>query len=142
MKRKISNIEHFLAELNYTELDEVMNIITSLKSSKRSEHLRMLGEKAAAARKRAIERFKKLEPKIIKWILGNVSSGDFVRCKNYRGIKKIIEFNGESTVHAMCGSFDRDGNFVPNGYGSESYLTNVTHVLRDKKWIAIKDKIQ
>ena len=133
MKRKISNIEHFLAELNYTELDEVMNIITSLKSSKRSEHLRILGEKAAAARKRAIERFKKLEPKIIKWILGNVSSGDFVLCKTYRGIKK---------VHAMCGSFNRDGNFVPNGYESESYLTNVTHVLRDKKWIAIKDKIQ
>jgi hypothetical protein len=95
-------------------------------------------KKNQAATGRAKEKFNRIKPLITEYVKNNIKAGDIIRTKGYRGVKKVTEIDGD--VYAMCGNMYK-GQFNPNGSGSSTTIYYVTEVLRDGKFVKIKDLI-
>ena len=94
------------------------------------------------SRERAKQKQLQLEPFITAYVKRELKEGDYIQCKGYRGVKKVVELTDNSVI-AICGWVNRKSHkFEPNGSGSQSSLSNVTEILKEGKWQKVKDLIK
>lgn len=123
--------------MNYStkELREMLKVA---EEKERVESIKKYKDNSVA-RKRAKQKFEEFVPKIKAYLLANLKAGDIITCKGYTGAKQVVSLN-DSQVLCMCGWF-RKGEFILSGYGSSTSLEYVTAILRDGKFVKLKDLI-
>ena len=126
-----------MKDLSIEQLEKELNERKAELEKKKKEQYEKRAKSSALSREKAKKKFEELAPKIKQYLFSNLKEGNIIECKGYRGVKQVTKVTKDDVL-AMCG-WMRKGQMYYNGSGSSTSIENVTHILKEGKFVKVLD---